>query len=511
MKAEMAQLVGQVIDGKYRIVRLLGHGGMGAVYEGENLRIRRRVAIKMLHGSVSSQDDVIRRFEREAQAAALVGSDHICEVLDLGMLADGTRYMVMEYLEGETLTARIKQRGRLLPAESIPIVLQVLEALGAAHTAGIIHRDLKPDNIFILPQKGGVPDFVKILDFGVSKFSQTGGEEMGVTKAGVVVGTPYYMSPEQARGNAAIDGRTDLYAMGVVLYQTTAGRVPYQAETFSELLFKIVLEVPPTLQSLVPDVDPEFAMIVMKAMSREPAQRFQSCAELRDALLAYRAARAGGQAPMPIDRVTNTGMRALPPQAPAGPQAWPPALDPTMPLEPSPLAGMRQSGVPLPAPAGNSAAGWGQAPGGGQPLAPMATSNAWGQASAVAPRSNAPLVAVLLGLVLLAGGGLGLGAYLVLGRAKPSEAASAAGESSASASAVTPPASASAAATASAPAEPAPVETSSAVPVASAAVKPAQTAKAAASAPKPATTSKPATSAPKPPSKPGKIGSDLGY
>src|SRR5580693_5839656 len=146
---------GQIIDGKYRIVRLLGTGGMGAVYEGENARIRRRVAIKMLHGDVSSQAEVVTRFEREAQAAGRIGSEHICEVIDLGVLADGTRYMVMEYLEGETLSARIKRAGRLTPMQAIPLLVQVLNALTAAHAAGIIHRDLKPDNIWVVPQRGG--------------------------------------------------------------------------------------------------------------------------------------------------------------------------------------------------------------------------------------------------------------------------------------------------------------------------------------------------------------------
>jgi serine/threonine-protein kinase len=288
MSGELAQ-PGQIIDGKYRIVRLLGMGGMGSVYEGENLRIKRKVAIKMLHGSVSDQPEVIARFEREAQAAALVGSEHICEVLDLGELADHTRFMVMEYLEGETLSNVIKRAGRLKPAQSIPILSQILEALGAAHQAGIIHRDLKPDNVFILPQRGGIQNFVKILDFGVSKFSQASGESMNVTRAGAVVGTPYYMSPEQARGSSAIDQRTDIYAIGVLLYQATTGQVPYQAETFNELLFKIVLEVAPPPQTYVPDLDPEFASIIMRAMAREPEQRFQSCMAFRNALAQYQA------------------------------------------------------------------------------------------------------------------------------------------------------------------------------------------------------------------------------
>ncbi len=313
MTAEPGQ-PGQIIDGKYRIVRLLGTGGMGAVYEGENIRIRRRVAIKMLHGSVSSQPDVIRRFEQEAQAAALVGSDHICEVLDLGMLADETRYMVMEYLEGDTLSGLIKRNGRLKPPQSIPILVQILDALGAAHAAGIIHRDLKPDNVFILPQKSGVQNFVKILDFGVSKFSQLSGESMNVTRAGAVVGTPYYMSPEQARGSSAIDQRTDIYAIGVLLYQATTGQVPYQAETFNELLFKIVLEVAPPPQTYVPDIDPEFAGIIQCAMSREPDQRFQTCAQFRDALLQFQNSRAvsmgGAQGPPKPPWLRRGGRRA---------------------------------------------------------------------------------------------------------------------------------------------------------------------------------------------------------
>ncbi|HVY46582.1 MAG TPA: serine/threonine-protein kinase, partial [Minicystis sp.] len=247
----MSGELGQVIDGKYKLVRLLGSGGMGAVYEGENLRIRRRVAIKMLHAAVSSQAETVARFEREAQAAGQIGSEHICEVLDLGVLPDGTRYMVMEYLEGETLTARIERGGRLTPAASIPLLVQVLEGLGAAHAAGIIHRDLKPDNVWIVPQRGGMRDFVKILDFGVSKFTQAaGGDEMKMTRAGTVMGTPYYMSPEQARGGQ-IDARTDLYALGVVLYQATTGQVPFDAATFNELLFKIVLEAPAPPQQFV--------------------------------------------------------------------------------------------------------------------------------------------------------------------------------------------------------------------------------------------------------------------
>jgi len=429
MSADTGQIhAGQVIDGKYRIVRLLGTGGMGAVYEGENTRIRRKVAIKVLHAAASSQPDVVTRFEREAQAAALVGSEHICEVLDLGVLPDGTRYMVMEYLDGETFSGRIKRSGRLAPPQSIPIMIQVLDALGAAHTAGIIHRDLKPDNIFILPQKGNMRDFVKILDFGVSKFSQLGGEEMNVTRAGAVVGTPYYMSPEQARGSSAIDARTDIYAIGVLLYQASTGQVPFQAQTFNELLFKIVLEVAPPPQTYAPDVDPDFAGIIQKAMAREPAQRFQSCQEFRDALLAYQAARA---VPMPglpgMGGTGNFGNSPLPNDANQR-MSW----TGTSGIAPSPAAGLGATPTPL---GGGSGASWGTSSGAGQAAgndASMATANSWQNASAtVVPKSKTPMmIAIAAAAVLLVGGGIA--AFLTIGN---SNGASAQATGAASASA----------------------------------------------------------------------------
>src|SRR5687767_9320376 len=163
----MSLSTGDIIDGKYRIIRLLGEGGMGAVYEGENTRIHRRVAIKILHSNVAEQQEAVQRFEREAQAAGRIGSDHIVEVLDLGTLPNGDRYLVMEYLEGDSLSTRIKARGRVTPQELCPVAFQLLEGLAAAHGAGIIHRDLKPDNVYLLKSRSG-QDFVKLLDFGIS-------------------------------------------------------------------------------------------------------------------------------------------------------------------------------------------------------------------------------------------------------------------------------------------------------------------------------------------------------
>jgi hypothetical protein len=283
---------GQVLDGKYRIVRLIGEGGMGAVFEGENIRINRRVAIKVLHGAALSNAETVQRFEREAQAAGRIGSDHILEILDLGVLADGERYMVMEFLAGQTLTQRIVQHGRLTPRQVVPLMRQVLVGLGAAHAAGIIHRDLKPDNLFILKERSGIRDYVKIIDFGISKFNALGGD-MSMTRTGAVMGTPYYMSPEQAKGSGKVDARSDLYAIGVILYEAVAGQVPFLADTFNELMFKIVLSDPKPLMEVVPDLDPRFAAIVSKAMARDADQRYQSAAEMVEAFDALALTFAG--------------------------------------------------------------------------------------------------------------------------------------------------------------------------------------------------------------------------
>jgi serine/threonine-protein kinase len=288
---------GQVVDGKYRITRLIGTGGMGAVYEGENILIRRRVAIKVLHADSSTNTDVIRRFEREAQAAGEIGNDHILEVLDLGSLENGDRFMVMEYLDGETLSARIERLGRLTPQQIAPIAQQFLTALVSAHAAGIIHRDLKPENIFILRSKAGRADFVKLIDFGISKFSRPFKEgEHRMTRANAVLGTPCYMSPEQARGAAETDVRSDIYSCGVILFESVTGRLPFEGDSFNDLMFKIALSDAPSPTAYLPSLDPGFAWIISHALERDPSVRFASAQEFVNAIEAWMSenALAGG-------------------------------------------------------------------------------------------------------------------------------------------------------------------------------------------------------------------------
>ena len=276
--------IGELIEGKYRITRLIGEGGMGAVYLGENVRISRKVAIKVLHAGLTENREVTQRFEREAQAAGRIGNDHILEVLDLGSLPNGDHYIVMEYLDGEPLTARIKERGRMQPMELAGLTRQVLVGLAAAHRAGIVHRDLKPDNIFILKEKAGKTDYCKIIDFGISKFQPLNNDGMRMTRTGMMMGTPYYMSPEQASGSHEADHRADLYAVGVMMFEATTGQVPFDAATFNQLLFKIVLDEVPRPEMIQPDLDPAFASLISKAMARDMHQRFQSAEEFISAI-----------------------------------------------------------------------------------------------------------------------------------------------------------------------------------------------------------------------------------
>jgi serine/threonine-protein kinase len=305
---------GELIDQKYQIVRVLGTGGMGSVYEAMNLRVGRRVAIKVMH-KVRDQGD-IARFEREARAAQ-IGSPYIVQVHDLGYLSDGAPYMVMEYLAGESLGERMHRQGRLRPSELIPITKQVLEALAAAHRAGIVHRDLKPDNVFLSRPEGDDREVVKLVDFGISKIlssssqNQSPGGALSLTKTGVAVGTPQYMSPEQVQGKKELDGRSDLYSLGVMLYRCFSGQLPFNAEEIAPLLMQILVDVPRSLREAVPELDRELVTLVTRAMARRPEDRFQTAGEFLTALVAWEQTHAADLdaplVPVGMTAVTRTG------------------------------------------------------------------------------------------------------------------------------------------------------------------------------------------------------------
>jgi serine/threonine protein kinase len=282
-------LIGRTIAGRYRVLALVGEGGMGAVYVAEHLMIGRKVALKRLHPELASDEKAVARFQREARAAAATGHEHIVEVIDLGFGEDGAPFLVMEYLRGRSLSEVLRMDGTLEPRRACRIVGQVLTALGAVHRRGIVHRDLKPDNVF-LTQKRNDADFVKVVDFGISKMQKDEGENaMALTRTGVMLGTPFYMSPEQARGMKDLDHRVDLYGAGVMLYECLTGRVPFEGENYHQLLQHILSGKHRPARELAPAVSAELAAVLDRAIAADPAKRYASAREMLLALVPHGA------------------------------------------------------------------------------------------------------------------------------------------------------------------------------------------------------------------------------
>jgi serine/threonine-protein kinase len=278
------QWVGRTIADKYEIISLLGEGGMGAVYMAKHTQVGKRFAIKLLHEQFAHHAEMVERFMREARAAGEVGHDNIIEIYDIGRDASGAIYMVMEVLKGSSLEDVVQAQPIPYPLATY-ILLQVLSALEAAHARGIVHRDMKPDNVF-LTTVAGQPNFVKVLDFGIAKIKSGEGGH-GLTQTGTMMGTPYYMSPEQAKGSKDIDHRTDLYACGVMFYQMLTGRFPFEAPNIPALLVKITSEEPVPVEQISPEIPPDIAAAIRRSMSKEAEDRFQSASEFAQAIRAY--------------------------------------------------------------------------------------------------------------------------------------------------------------------------------------------------------------------------------
>ncbi|MCC7539732.1 MAG: serine/threonine protein kinase [Deltaproteobacteria bacterium] len=265
--------------GKLRVVRRLGRGGMGSVYEVEHTLTRHRRALKVVHPALAREPDLAARFVREVGVAARIASPHVVETYDAGTLDDGTPYALMELLEGETLASRLERVERFEAREAISLVAELCQGVSDAHRAGILHRDLKPENVFLVPGDGGGAR-VRILDFGIARPITPGVDGLTeLTVSGAVLGTPHYIAPEYAM-NETPDERVDVYAIGVILFELLAGRKPFDEQNLFALLAQIVRGEPAVLRDLVPDVPDRLDAIVSRAMARDPARRYPSAAWL---------------------------------------------------------------------------------------------------------------------------------------------------------------------------------------------------------------------------------------
>jgi putative nucleotidyltransferase with HDIG domain len=281
-------LVGKILAG-HRLVTELGSGTMGTVYYAEHTVIGRRAAIKVLHPEVAQSEEGIARFHAEARSVNEIRHPNVAEITDLGQ-QDGVHYVVMEFLEGETLGARLERTKLLDERSALRIVRQVASALGAAHERGIVHRNVKPENVF-LTNHPDYPDFVKVLDFGIAKLSGASGSVGHQTLAGALLGTPTYMSPEQCRGQAGLDHRSDIYSLGVVLYEMVTGRPPFVAAAVGEIIIKHAVEAPVPASELAPCLSPPVDAAISRALEKSPAARFATMQELRTALDSQAATR----------------------------------------------------------------------------------------------------------------------------------------------------------------------------------------------------------------------------
>ncbi|WP_437319936.1 protein kinase domain-containing protein [Sorangium sp. So ce385] len=324
MPDDLPLQTGDVLKGKYRVVRVIGAGGMGAVLEAHHLVLNQRVAIKLVLPDAAKRDGSVQRFLREARAASSLRSEHVARVLDVDTLDGGLPYLVMDLLEGADLSARLRAEGRLPIEEACEIGVQVCEALSEAHARGIVHRDIKPGNLFVTRRADGSP-LVKVLDFGIAKHLGPA-EAMGaesLTSQNALVGSPLYMSPEQMRSSRGVDTRSDLWSLGVALYQALSGKLPFEAETFGELILCVMQERPAPLSSLRGELPEALSRAVMRCLERSPDDRWQDVAALAAALAPFAPARCR---PL-VDRAQATLAASERGSRPALPDGPPPAAD----------------------------------------------------------------------------------------------------------------------------------------------------------------------------------------
>jgi serine/threonine protein kinase len=302
---------GELVDDKYEVRRVVGTGAMGAVLEAVHVLRKARVALKFMSPRVMDVPGVVERFFNEGVAASRIDSDHVVGVLDVSKLPSGLPYLVMEFLDGvdlQELLARDGAPGLSDTPRAVHFVLQILKGLQAAHQVGIVHRDLKPANCFVIA-KDGEPDFVKLVDFGISRVQEQEPASLRLTQVGTTLGTPLYVSPEQARDPSSVDARSDLYSVAVILYELLSGQAPFETQSsmLSELFMALATATPEPLTALRPDVPPALSDVVARGLTKTPGERYQSAAEMASALAPFADARS--------ERVLRQLTTRLPPYA----------------------------------------------------------------------------------------------------------------------------------------------------------------------------------------------------
>jgi serine/threonine protein kinase len=392
---------GDVLAGKYRVERVLGAGGMGVVVAAHHLQLDERVALKFLLPEARADAATVARFEREARAAVKIKSEHVARVIDVGVMENGAPYIVMEYLEGSDLSDWLLANGSTSPAQAADFVIQACEALVEAHALGIVHRDLKPSNLFCVRRLDGV-SAIKVLDFGISKAAF--GPSADMTRSQSLLGSPLYMSPEQMEAPKSVDARTDIWSLGIILYELITRHVPFDGETLPELILKIVSQQPPSPRSLRPEVPEAFERIIARCLEKDRTKRYRHVGELAEALGPFAPPRCATS----VERISRI----------AGSQAWnaPEAVSPrhasTQLLAPNP----RLTPVPLGPPPGTPPPGAHLPRVDSVPVPPSSpfvvrgsTASSWGSTSGVIPPSTGR------GKMILAGVGAAIGLVALLG------------------------------------------------------------------------------------------------
>jgi len=405
--------IGQVVADRYRIVRLLGRGGMGAIFEAEHTELRRLVALKVLLPRLAGDVDAVARFFREARAAAAIGHPGIVQVFDLGS-RDGVAFLAMERLQGEELAQRVARLGPLPPGFVARVGRDLADAVAAAHDCGIVHRDLKPQNVFLARDARGI-DVVKVLDFGIAKLTEADRADQPLTQTGAVFGTPMYMPPEQLRGVKDLDGRADIYAIGAILYECLMGSPPFAAESFPMLVLRITTEPPRPIDTARTDVPRELVAVVSKALAKLREERYGNAHELAAALGAIAAVLPEPTMPPPPEVVPPAELAALAtaptvaskPVTPAAPETSPAhggAIPRTEPRTTMPAKGQgteeRPEGVAA-----------------SEPPAPAASETplAWSSVVPPPPRSRRRSAVLALAVLVLVAGGAGIGVWVSQG------------------------------------------------------------------------------------------------